>query len=170
MALTNDSDKILTERQEQPIQDLFIPEIEKKRFRINGDDNKILEIDTNDLGILTRLHEKFEELDKLALEANTTESELSDDDDEFTTLTKVGRTLKEVDDEMRKILDDIFNANVSETCATKNLYSPENGKWFFEVIIERVIPLCNRDINDGFRKMELRANKHTAKYTKKRKK
>ena len=46
------------------IQDLNLSAIKKKRFRINGDSNKILELNTSDLTITSRLSKSYERLTK----------------------------------------------------------------------------------------------------------
>ena len=49
--------------------DLDLSVIRKKRFRVDGDNNRILELNTSDVGIVSRLNEVYPKLQKLAQDA-----------------------------------------------------------------------------------------------------
>ena len=51
------------------IVDLDLSAIRKKRFRVDGDDSKILELNTSDLNILPRLKESYPKLQELSKQA-----------------------------------------------------------------------------------------------------
>lgn len=147
--------------------DIDLSPIRKKRFRINGDDDRILELNVSDLNIFARLQEaypKLEELSKLAAEKLPDYDDNSDD-------TDFVPVLKEIDEKMREQLDFIFNSNISEICAPEgSMYDPFNGKLRYEHILETISALYENNFNSEVKKMSQRVTKHTAKYTKSRKK
>ena len=100
MALT---DKELQEKEVQTsdsqiqddIIDVEIKPIKRKRFRLNGDNNKIIELNTSDLNISVRLEKGWEELQKLA----NSVANVDTDKEDFSTLSQ------EYDKKMRDELD-----------------------------------------------------------------
>ena len=142
-------------------------EIPKKRFRIDGDNDKILELDTSDLGIGERLKKIYPKLAKLVADAINVNYD-TDNDMPETDINKVADTLSNIDMEMRKLLDELFDANVSEVCyVDKHMYSPYNGKFLYEILIEKLSKLYENNLTEEFNKMEDRMKKHTQKYVKK---
>lgn len=160
----------LTDSKERAVIDIDLSAIEKKRFRINEDSNRILELNVSDMSVLTRLEDATPKLNALLSKLDGANESMTDEDGELDT-SKLAKEFKEIDNQMREIVDFIFDANVSEVCAPDgSMYDPFNGKFRFEHIIETLIGLYNSNIASEFKKMELRTSKHTAKYTKKKKK
>ena len=155
--------------QDDDIQDLNLSAIKKKRFRINGDSNKILELNTSDLSITSRLSKSYERLTKYMDEVGKI---LSDIPDEGAVPDEVEDTINEqltlVDDKMRKEIDFIFDAPVSEVCADGgSMYDPFDGMFRFEHIIDALTKLYENNLNSEFSKMKKRVSAKTSKYTKK---
>lgn len=150
--------------------DIDLSQFRKKRFRIDGDDNKILELNVSDLNILQRLNEKYPELIKLAQDA----AEQFDAADmggenvfEDGTADNISKALSEIDTKMREAMDYIFQANVSELCADNgSMYDPFNGQFRFEHIIEVLSGLYEQNLTKEIKQMTNRVNKRTSKYTK----
>lgn len=152
------------------IRDIDLSPIRKQRFRINGDNTAILELNTTDMGILTRLNElypKLSELEhkyadmkvKLDEEGNLTEESSQD----------LGDALKDIDTQIREVLDRIFDSNVSEVCAPSGtMLDPINGLYRFEHIIDVLSGLYEKEITENMQRRKDAINKHTAKYTKSR--
>ena len=65
MALTDDKLNDINIPSEDNIVDITIAPIKRQRFRLNGDNNKVIELNTSDLGISTRLEKGWKELQKL---------------------------------------------------------------------------------------------------------
>ena len=161
-----------TKLPEQNVVDLSLDSVRKKRFRIDGDDNRILELNTSDLNILARLKEAYPKLIELADNAfkslpdmeNTEEQDYNFMTDEAT--SKTIEILKEADKNMRDLVDYIFESNVSEICAPSgSMYDPINGKFRFEHIIEVLAGLYETDVAKEMGRMSTRVKKHTDKYT-----
>ena len=156
------------------IVDINLSAIQKKRFRIDGDNNRILELNTSDLNLLSRLKEAYPKLIALANEAFEKWPKEADDatqeDVDFMsdpTITTSIEILQNVDSEMRKLLDYIFDSNVSEMCAPSgSMYDPLNGKLRYEHIVETLAGLYEHDISTEMNKIATRVNKHTDKYHK----
>ena len=155
--------------------DLDLSDLRKKRIRIDGDDNRILEINTTDLGLITRLHEIEPKLDALAKKAVTID-ELDVDkfgDENDSTFATFATTLKEIDTEMRQLMDELFQTNVSEVCGSDgSMFDPINGTTRYEIILDALLQLYDESVQKELtRKPEANVKKinrvhyHTDKYT-----
>lgn len=143
----------------------------KKSFRIDGDNNRIIYLDTTDMNIIVRLEETYQDLYKLALEATDrlVESKNNPQGDDESPLTDYAKILKDIDKQMREKLDYIFDSPISDVCVpTGNMYSMHNGEWEFEHILDALSGLYAGDFTKEVKKMSERVKKHTAKYTGKR--
>ena len=144
------------------IVDIDLSITRKKRFRIDGDDNRIIELNTSDMTILNRLDEADKQLRELADKATFGMSETEDDD------TDAVKELLATDKQMRAIIDYLFDAPVSDICAPDgSMYDPFNGKYRFEHIMEILFALYEKNISEEIKKMRRNVQKHTDKYTKK---
>ena len=142
--------------------DLDLSVTRKKRFRIDGDDNRVIELNTSDMTILNRLDEAEKRLTELAKYANF---ELSDD--EQVNADRVTELLA-TDKQMREIIDYLFDSEVADICAPDgSMYDPFNGKYRFEHIMETLFTQYEKNISEEIKKMRKNVQKHTDKYTKK---
>lgn len=155
---------------DEDIIDIDLSPIRKKRFRINGDRDKILELNISDMNIIPRLEESYPKLSKLVEEASDkilAQTENSDDEDAEVELAPIADTLREIDTEMRKWVDYIFDAEVSKVCAENgSMYDPFNGRFRFEHIIDAISALYENNLKTEFDKVSNRVKKHTSKYHK----
>lgn len=150
------------------IQDIDLSIIKKKRFRINGDNNRILELNTSDLNIISRLTSAYDRLQGYMTEVGKVLSELPDDEITQETEKIASEQLAKIDAKMRKELDYIFDAPVSEVCDDGgSMYDPFEGAFKFEHIIEAVLKLYERNLDKEFNKIRKRVSAKTSKYTKK---
>lgn len=159
----------------QPVVDISLGAIRKKRFRIDGDDNRILELNTSDLNILARLKEAYPKLVNLADGAFKNMPELDSTGEDYNFMTDEATaemivTLEKADKEMRELVDYIFNSNVSELCAPDgSMYDPIDGQLRFEHIIGTLAALYEADVTGEMNKLSSRVQKHTTKYTRRKK-
>lgn len=175
MNLPKDSETSLmsTKSPEDDIQNIDLSATQKKRFRINGDPNKILELNTSDLGIASRLTTAYdrlvEHMDKVGkILEGMPDEEYSDEDIIGGNHKEILKQLDAIDAEMKKEIDYIFDAPVSAICADGgSMYDPFNGMFRYEHIIDALTKLYETNINSEFSAMRRRVNAKTSKYTKK---
>ena len=151
--------------------DLDLQVIRKKRFRFNKDDNRILELNTSDMNIIARISDVYPKLKALQEKASKlveglNPNETDDPNALMQDVTTIANRLKEVDTEMRKLLDYMFDSNVSEiTAPDGSMYDPFNGSFRFEYIITLLMKQYEDNLQSEFGKMEKQLKKHTEKYT-----
>lgn len=139
--------------------DINIDGAKKQKFRINGNNDAIIELDLSDLGIVDRLKSGMEKLS----EEMANIAALPNDDDNLSEM------LKQADQKMREYVDYIFDYPVSAVCAKYGtMYDPKDGKFRYESIIDGLTKLYADNINDEYNKISQRLAKHTEKYTAKR--
>lgn len=158
-----------TDVAEENIIDVDLSAIKKQRFRINGDNNKILELNTSDMGIISRLDEVYPKLLDLQNEVASLADTTDEGADDATLLSSTAKKLNKIDAEMRNALDYIFQANVSETCGSEgSMYDPIDGVFRYEYIIEILSKLCTNNLELEFKKMKSRIDKQASKYNKRK--
>ena len=153
-------------KKQNDIIDIDLTPTRKKRFRVDGDNDRILELNVSDMGILDRFNDVYPKLIELAEQGGAA----FDFDDEASTeeqIEHLGNAIKDVDTKMRKLMDKLFNANVSEVCAPDGtMWDMFDGEFRFEHIIEALTPLYGSNISTEMDKVSKRIAKHTKKYTK----
>lgn len=148
------------------IQDIDLGFVEKKKFRIAGDYNRMLELNVSDMNIYSRFTEAYPKLQEFAKEASKKVSEIDVEADDA--MEKIAEFLKEIDSQMREQIDFIFDTNASEICAPSgNMFDPVNGKYRYEHIIDALSKLYTTGFEDEMKKFKSRTSKYTSKYTKK---
>lgn len=169
--MIDDTIKKDNQEQDSNIVDIDLGFVEKKKFRINGDFNRMLELNVSDLNVFARLKEGYPKLKELLLEAQAKIESIPDEgDDEGEMIAKIADTLTEIDKKMRGLIDYIFDTNASEICAPSgNMYDPVNGEWRYVRIIDTLSSLYTNGLNAEFDKMKKNVEKRTSKYTKKKK-
>lgn len=149
--------------------DLDLSVTKKKKFRFDHDDTRIIELNTSDMGIIGRIAEAYPKLTALQDKASKMMEGLHDDDEYLEDdLKLIGARLSEVDNEMRQIIDEIFNADVSAKAAPDgSMYDPFDGTYRFEHIITLLMSQYEKNLQDEYAKIERQVKSHTEKYTKK---
>lgn len=158
-------------KNESEIQDVNLGFVEKKKFRINGDNDRVLELNISDLNIFSRFTEGYPKLQQLLKDAQEQVNAISfsdSEEDDGSSLTKIADVLTDIDKKMRAQLDYIFDSNVSEICAPSgNMFDPVNGEFRFEHIINVVAGLYTNGLSKELDSLKKKTAKHTSKYTKK---
>lgn len=168
--LQNEEPAVDLKAKEPDVVDVDLGFVEKKRFRIAGDYNRMLELNVSDLNVFVRLKEGYPKLQVLLTEAQQKVAEIPDnmeDADEF--IGKIADALEYIDKEMRGLIDFIFDADVSRVVAPSgNMYDPVNGQYRFERVLDIVTGLYSTGLNTEFNKMKTTVEKKAAKYRKKK--
>lgn len=147
--------------------DISLSVTRKKRFRIDGDDSRIIELNTSDINVVGRLNEAYKKLIDMANNASTILDDIDTDSQDG--IDKMVSTLRDIDVDMRKLIDYIFDSKISDICAPDgSMYDPFNGQFRFEHIIETLSGLYENNFDTEFKKMSTNVRKHTDKYVNKK--
>lgn len=164
------SDKPLSAPVDAPVADINVSQ--RKTFRIDGDNERRISLDTSDLNVITRLEEVYPKIKACAVEAidKLAKMDVAKEEDDEEAVESMSTTLIGIDKDMRELLDYAFDAPVSQACVPKGtMYDPYNGEFRFEHIIDVLSNLYANNLTSEFRKMKERVSKKTAKYTKRKK-
>ena len=108
----------ITEKPTDNIKDISLDMADRQRFRINGNPDAIIELNLSDMGIVDRMEKGVEALNKKMGEIARTSS-----DDE-----NLSEKLKQIDQDMRDVVDNIFDYPVSAVCAKYGtMYDPKQS-------------------------------------------
>ena len=153
---------------EEDIIDVELKEIQKKKFRLDRDNNRIIELNTSDLTIMSRLDEVYPRLMDFVGEA---QAEINGTEDDEQKNTKVYEQLLVIDKKMRELINFVFDSDVSDKAAPEGtMYDLFNGKFRFEYVIERLLDLYDTNFTNEYALLKKNVSKHTSKYTKKKRK
>lgn len=153
---------------ETPIRDIDLSIIARQRFRLNGDNSKIIELNTSDLGIIARAQEADEKLEVLTEKVNTLSTELMDTKTDEEAIILIGQNLKDIDNEMRELIDYMFDSPVSDVCAEGGtMYDPIGGKPRYMHIIDKLSSLYADDLKHEMNQISAKAKQRMSKYTRK---
>lgn len=144
--------------------ELDLSPIRKKVIRIDGDDNRILRLNTSDMNLVTRMSEVYPKLQALADEAG---KELPKSDNVQEEMSMMAEQLTTIDKQMRDLMDELFDEKVSEVCAPSgNMYDIIGGGFRYEFILEALLNLYSDNIEEESKKIQKRIKSHTDKYVK----
>lgn len=153
---------MLKEENTKPIEqedntiDVSIPQIEKKRIRFDGDNNRVVYLNTSDFTVISRLEEVLPKLNKFASEAATALDEGASE----------GEVLQKIDGQMRDLIDYVFDDGASfAACPTGSMFDLHNGEFTFEHVIDVLSKQYENNMNEEYKKLKLRIDKFTNKYT-----
>lgn len=122
-----------------------------KKFDINGDKNKVLCVNTTDTKIFKRLKETKPKIDRIIKDSEKLGDDMTADENI--------ELLDKLDDEVKSIIDYIFNTNASEVAFgnASCLSICENGLPLFQNFMEALIDEIEKDLK--------KANSNISKYT-----
>ncbi|MCI8955625.1 MAG: hypothetical protein HFG29_01400 [Eubacterium sp.] len=126
-----------------------------KEFSINGDEKRVIRFNPKDFGILTRMQSTlsdFSELEKKLKESN---------EENFV------EALRDAEKTIYEKMDEVFNADVHDIIF--NHQSPialVGGEFLFMRVINAIIPIMEKEINEERKESEKRMAKYTENYAK----
>lgn len=154
---------------------LDLSETARTKIWVNGDNTKVLELNLTDLGIMARAKDAKDKLDELQAEAielasvevpNSIESE-----EDEKKVDEAIEKFRSIDKKMRELVDGIFDFGVCEICCDGgSMYDPINGQYRYDYIIDKLMKLYGDQWEKENKLRKQNMEKHTAKYTKSRKK
>lgn len=147
--------------------DLDLSATKKKKIRFDHDNDRVVELNTSDMGFIGRVSEVLPKLQELQSRAGKLLDGVSDDAESIEGYRTVGERLATIDAEMREYVDQLFNAPVCEKAAPDgSMYDPFNGMYRFEYIISVLVDQYEDNLKAEYEKIQARTKKHTAKYVK----
>ena len=156
--------KVEIKEADDGIVDINIESIKRKKFRLNGDPNKVIELNMSDLGLYTRLEKGYAKLQEIATEVSDVEFDPMNDSIEE--LDKAMAVLDTLNVAMKEQIDYIFDYPVADkACDGGTMYDPCGGTLRYEHILEVLLGLYENNIIKEFKTMKTNMSKHTAKYT-----
>lgn len=139
----------------------------RKTFTIDGDENRIISLDTSDTGIMGRLsamQEFLNDSDRFVEEFEKANESATDDWNRSLILSKM---FAERDAEMRKQLNNLFDSDVcTPIVGNGSVMRIVDGVPLYNTILERLLPLYEAEIAKQLTAQQKRISKHTAKYVK----
>lgn len=170
--LTNET-KVVAGAEEQEVVvpknviNLDMHEAARTKIWVNGDNQKVLELNLSDLGVSARFNDVYPKL--MALQddiSNMLEEEKPEDADDER-MTELVSQFRKVDKKMRDYVDYIFDFPVCGICCDGgSMYDLVGGQYRFEYIIEKLSKLYDDRFTFEDKKLRDRMKSHTAKYTK----
>lgn len=150
----------------------------RKKFSVDGNPNKIIELDINDINIAKRYAdsiERMKSLSKIYDEMKATMNDLNaetvaNEDTALTAINKFSEQMGALETEMRDIIDFIFDSPISDTILENtSAFSPVQGKYVkYEQILEVLSNLYTKSIKADMDKINKRnISKYTTRYVKK---
>lgn len=137
----------------------------RKRFTIDGDENRILEINPADMGIFARI----DDFDKAIIPAleEFSEKQFGGTEEDFD-LWAMGKAMLELDKFVREQLDIMFDTNFSEIVAPYGtMLDPVNGDFRFQYLIEVFSKVYNDEFQKELTKRNDKIRERTKKYVNK---
>lgn len=135
----------------------------KEKFTIDGDSNRVIELNTGDIGIISRYASIIPEINKWAESIEKIDFDVTSDESCIEFNNKFG----EADKAMRQIINSLFDYDVCEVCIGKDgsvFDITDDGYFTYAVLIENIFSMYDKTISESTKKLQKRMKSHTAKY------
>lgn len=139
------------------VQDLDLSITAKKRFRLDGDNDRVIELNTSDMGIITRYEETENKLNKLSENAKTLNENMEN--------SEFAEKFTDVNNQAKELLNYLFDSDIADKCANGgSMFDIFNGQFRFEIIIDNLIALYEKNVQEETKKLNSRLSKYSSKY------
>lgn len=144
-------------------------ESQKQTIQLNGNPEKVIELDLGDSNIITRLSEGVDKIEDLVKERQNLHELLANgndsDESNISYYKNLASKFKELENSMRGIINEIFDFDVcTPFLGTSSVFSIKNGEFAYERIINSLMGLYEDSIQKENNKLKERLSKHTDKY------
>lgn len=148
-------------------------ESQKQTIQLNGNPEKVIELDLGDSNIITRLSEGADKIENLVKERQNLHELLANgndsDESNISYYKNLASKFKELENSMRGIINEIFDFDVcTPFLGTSSVFSIKNGEFAYERIINSLMGLYEDSIQKENNKLKERLSKHTDKYLNKK--
>ena len=138
--------------------------VEKQRFTIENDPNRVIYLNLSDMNIAVRLETIYPQILEVI---ENVQRELDETPDTVEGLSQLAEILTKYDNELRNLMDKLFDAEVSKACAPSGtLYDLCDGEFRFQRILEMIVPLYSTNLDNEMAKMKKKTEKYVKKYHK----
>ena len=147
---------------------LDMSEAARTKIWVNGDCQKIIELNLTDMGIVSRFSDTYPKLLDLQNEISSIiEDGKPEEMDGIDEISKFASQFKSIDKKMRDYVDYIFDGKVSDVCCDGgSMYDiVAGGFWRFEYIIDKIGNLYHMQFGKEMKANEKRMSMHTDRYT-----
>lgn len=128
-------------------------------IHVDNDPTRVIRLDLSDSGVFTRLRAAQPRLDAIGARFAVMKENGTHTADDY------ADAVIEVEQQLKNIIDEIFNANVCEpACGGASLFTLDDGLYLFERIIDVLGGLYAEQMVAEQKAHEKRIKKHTAKY------
>ena len=165
---------MIEEVKDKNVVNLDLSETARTKVWVNGDCTKVLELNLTDLNIMARAKDAMDELDVLQAEANELASAdvpaIIESDEDEKKVDEAIEKFRSIDKKMRALVDGIFDFPVCDICCDGgSMYDPIGGQYRYDYIVDKIMALYGNQWEKENKLRKQRMEKHTAKYTKSRK-
>jgi hypothetical protein len=131
-----------------------------KEFSINGDETRVIRFNPADFGILERIKEAYEEIEK-ATDIKE-DIELNADGSVMDKLSAASSVVSGIDSTIKAQIDHIFNSNVSEVVfGNQSAMGMVKGVPLYERFLNAVTPVIQQEVEKEMRASQKRIKKYT---------
>lgn len=143
-------------------------ERELTEIHVDGSAERVIVLDTADMGVLTRFREAAPQMDEIDAAFRRLAAERAGDDaDSPDKLAEMADALHTAEVRLAAIIDGIFNAEVcAPACGGVSLFTPSGGYLLYETIIYKLAGLYGDEMQRQAEMRRQRIAKHTGKYAK----
>ncbi len=126
-----------------------------KEYSINGDESKVIRIDTTDYALFDRIQKVSKNIDKLSENYRNTKVETDEQANEL---------FVKVDKDIREQINKIFGYDVSSVVfgITNCMSITKSGHMLFENFLNALIPVIKNDMQEAVNKQNERVKKYTS--------
>ena len=158
------TEKTIEDNAVKDVIDIDLSSIKKKKFRINGDNNLIIELNTSDMNIITRLEEATPKFQALEQKINELGNVASQDQGDSEAIAATAQALREVDKGMRDMIDFVFDSPIADKVSDGGtMYDVFGGKFRYEHVLDKFMALYEENLANEYRLMKKRVNKYAKK-------
>ena len=170
MSLTDEMKEMNDSVENSGVINLDMHEAARTKIWVNGDNQKVLELNLSDIGVSARFNDVYPKLLALQDDIGSMLEEGKPEDADDGQMTLLVSQFREVDKKMREYVDYIFDFPVCHVCCDGgSMYDLVGGQYRFEYIIEKISKLYDQRFTFEDKKLRDRMKSHTAKYTKPKK-
>lgn len=149
----------------------------RKRFAIGGDPDRVIELNTTDLGIIKRLREALPKLQELERKISQIDASGLIEESGFNgeKTKEFTEQVESMHNEMKTLINGVFDEDVVDKCMPRGggtLLDPitDGGttEVRYRVIINDLSSAYEKDLSAEMNKVAKKRDQHTGKYTKKK--